>query len=189
MKKILIGTHNKGKFKEISYLLSKKIKVKTIISLYPSVSLTTYQILRNSIFATSASASSVLMTPWQETGHSACRFQPLLNLLPSMHRTIWTVIWANWVTIWQRWFRKKIIQEARDFAVIWGTSHISKVSDCFFRKQTSANGIYEESTTIRSQYQPRKMSFEEADTFLTWTSSLKNPKTSRWKNLLILLIS
>ena len=26
MKKILIGTHNKGKFKEISYLLSKKIK-------------------------------------------------------------------------------------------------------------------------------------------------------------------
>ena len=26
MKKILIGTHNKGKFKEISHLLSKKIK-------------------------------------------------------------------------------------------------------------------------------------------------------------------
>ena len=26
MKKILIGTHNKGKFKEISFLLSKKIK-------------------------------------------------------------------------------------------------------------------------------------------------------------------
>ena len=26
MKKILIGTHNSGKFKEISYLLSKKIK-------------------------------------------------------------------------------------------------------------------------------------------------------------------
>ena len=26
MKKILIGTHNKGKFREISYLLSKKIK-------------------------------------------------------------------------------------------------------------------------------------------------------------------
>ena len=26
MKKILIGTHNNGKFKEISYLLSKKIK-------------------------------------------------------------------------------------------------------------------------------------------------------------------
>ena len=26
MKRILIGTHNKGKFKEISYLLSKKIK-------------------------------------------------------------------------------------------------------------------------------------------------------------------
>ena len=26
MKKILIGTHNKGKFKEISYLLSEKIK-------------------------------------------------------------------------------------------------------------------------------------------------------------------
>ena len=26
MKKILIGTHNKGKFKEISYLISKKIK-------------------------------------------------------------------------------------------------------------------------------------------------------------------
>ena len=26
MKKILIGTHNKGKFKELSYLLSKKIK-------------------------------------------------------------------------------------------------------------------------------------------------------------------
>ena len=25
MKKILIGTHNKGKFREISYLLSKKI--------------------------------------------------------------------------------------------------------------------------------------------------------------------
>jgi len=26
MKKILVGTHNKGKFKEISYLLSKKIQ-------------------------------------------------------------------------------------------------------------------------------------------------------------------
>ena len=26
IKKILIGTHNKGKIKEISYLLSKKIK-------------------------------------------------------------------------------------------------------------------------------------------------------------------
>ena len=26
MKKILIGTHNKGKFREISYLISKKIK-------------------------------------------------------------------------------------------------------------------------------------------------------------------
>ena len=26
MKKILIGTHNKGKYKEISYLISKKIK-------------------------------------------------------------------------------------------------------------------------------------------------------------------
>ena len=26
MKKILIGTHNKGKFKEISYLLPKKVK-------------------------------------------------------------------------------------------------------------------------------------------------------------------
>ena len=26
MKKILIGTHNDGKFKEISFLLSKKIK-------------------------------------------------------------------------------------------------------------------------------------------------------------------
>ena len=26
MKKILIGTHNQGKFKEISYLLSKKLK-------------------------------------------------------------------------------------------------------------------------------------------------------------------
>ena len=26
MKKILIGTHNNGKFKEIAYLLSKKIK-------------------------------------------------------------------------------------------------------------------------------------------------------------------
>ena len=26
MKKILIGTHNNGKFREISYLLSKKIK-------------------------------------------------------------------------------------------------------------------------------------------------------------------
>ena len=26
MKKILIGTHNKGKFKEIAYLLSKKFK-------------------------------------------------------------------------------------------------------------------------------------------------------------------
>ena len=25
MKKILIGTHNKGKFKEISYLISKRI--------------------------------------------------------------------------------------------------------------------------------------------------------------------
>ena len=26
MKKILIGTHNKGKFKEIAYLISKNIK-------------------------------------------------------------------------------------------------------------------------------------------------------------------
>ena len=26
MKKILIGTHNRGKFKEISYLISKNIK-------------------------------------------------------------------------------------------------------------------------------------------------------------------
>ena len=26
MKKILIGTHNKGKFREISHLLSKKIR-------------------------------------------------------------------------------------------------------------------------------------------------------------------
>jgi XTP/dITP diphosphohydrolase len=26
MKKILIGTHNKGKFKEIAYLISKKYK-------------------------------------------------------------------------------------------------------------------------------------------------------------------
>ena len=26
MKKILIGTHNKGKFKEIAYLMSKKYK-------------------------------------------------------------------------------------------------------------------------------------------------------------------
>ena len=26
MKKILIGTHNKGKFREISYLISKKYK-------------------------------------------------------------------------------------------------------------------------------------------------------------------
>ena len=26
MKKILIGTHNKGKFKEIAHLLSKKLK-------------------------------------------------------------------------------------------------------------------------------------------------------------------
>ena len=33
MKKILIGTHNKGKFKEISYLLSKKIKKISPISL------------------------------------------------------------------------------------------------------------------------------------------------------------
>ena len=33
MKKILIGTHNKGKFKEISYLISKKIKKVSPISL------------------------------------------------------------------------------------------------------------------------------------------------------------
>ena len=33
MKKILIGTHNKGKFKEISYLLSKKYKKISPISL------------------------------------------------------------------------------------------------------------------------------------------------------------
>ena len=33
MKKILIGTHNKGKFKEISYLLSKKIKKISPVSL------------------------------------------------------------------------------------------------------------------------------------------------------------
>ena len=29
MKKILIGTHNKGKFKEIAYLISKKYKKKS----------------------------------------------------------------------------------------------------------------------------------------------------------------
>ena len=33
MKKILIGTHNRGKFKEISYLLSKKIKKISPVSL------------------------------------------------------------------------------------------------------------------------------------------------------------
>jgi len=33
MKKILIGTNNKGKFKEISYLLSKKIKKVSLIKL------------------------------------------------------------------------------------------------------------------------------------------------------------
>ena len=33
MKKILIGTHNKGKFKEIAYLISKKYKKISPISL------------------------------------------------------------------------------------------------------------------------------------------------------------
>ena len=33
MKKILVGTHNKGKFKEISYLISKKYKKISPISL------------------------------------------------------------------------------------------------------------------------------------------------------------
>ena len=33
MKKILIGTHNKGKFKEIAYLLPKKIKKISPLSL------------------------------------------------------------------------------------------------------------------------------------------------------------
>ena len=33
MKKILVGTHNKGKFNEISYLLSKKIKKVSPLSL------------------------------------------------------------------------------------------------------------------------------------------------------------
>ena len=33
MKKILIGTHNQGKFKEISYLISKKYKKISPISL------------------------------------------------------------------------------------------------------------------------------------------------------------
>ena len=33
MKKILIGTHNKGKFREIAYLLSKKYKKVSPISL------------------------------------------------------------------------------------------------------------------------------------------------------------
>ena len=33
MKKILIGTHNKGKFKEIAYLISKKYKKISTISL------------------------------------------------------------------------------------------------------------------------------------------------------------
>ena len=33
MKKILIGTHNKGKFKEIAHLLSKKLKKVSPISL------------------------------------------------------------------------------------------------------------------------------------------------------------
>ena len=34
MKKILIGTNNKGKFKEISYLLSKKIKKISLIKIH-----------------------------------------------------------------------------------------------------------------------------------------------------------
>ena len=33
MKKILIGTHNKGKFKEIAYLISKKYKKVSPVSL------------------------------------------------------------------------------------------------------------------------------------------------------------
>ena len=33
MKKILIGTHNKGKFKEIAYLISKKYKKISPVSL------------------------------------------------------------------------------------------------------------------------------------------------------------
>ena len=33
MKKILVGTHNKGKFREISYLLSKKLKKISPLSL------------------------------------------------------------------------------------------------------------------------------------------------------------
>ncbi len=33
MKKILIGTHNKGKFREIAYLLSKKYKKVSPVSL------------------------------------------------------------------------------------------------------------------------------------------------------------
>ena len=33
MKKILIGTHNKGKFREIAYLISKKYKKISPISL------------------------------------------------------------------------------------------------------------------------------------------------------------
>ena len=33
MKKILIGTHNQGKFKEIAYLIKKKIKKVSPISL------------------------------------------------------------------------------------------------------------------------------------------------------------
>ena len=33
MKKILIGTHNKGKFKEIAYLISKKYKKISPLSL------------------------------------------------------------------------------------------------------------------------------------------------------------
>ena len=37
MKKILIGTHNKGKFKEIAYLLSKKYhKISPITLKIPS---------------------------------------------------------------------------------------------------------------------------------------------------------
>ena len=34
MKKILIGTNNKGKFREISHLLSKKIKKVSLIKIH-----------------------------------------------------------------------------------------------------------------------------------------------------------
>ena len=56
MKKILIGTHNNGKFKEISYLISKK---------YKKISPLNLKIKSPKETGKSFKANSKLKTPWE----------------------------------------------------------------------------------------------------------------------------